>query len=106
MNVTGQAISGFFCIIRNAIDADIDYNGPRLYHLIRHKFRSTDRDNEHVGQSSNGGKIVRARMANSHSCIRPGAFLEGKQRDGFADDQRAAEHDDVFTGQINAASRE
>ena len=52
------------------------------------------------------GEICGRRMADGDRGVGAGFFLQREQRDGFADDQRAAEHDDVLALQVDAAARE
>jgi hypothetical protein len=66
-----------------------------------------DGGDEHVGLAGDRRQVGGLRVADGDGGVgaRP-CVCSGEQGDGFADDEAAAEDDDVFAGKVHAAARE
>jgi hypothetical protein len=90
----------------DAIDTDVDDDGSGLHHVGGDKFGPADGGDEHVGLAGERSEIGGAGVADGDGAVGTRALLQGEQCDGFTDDQRAAEDDDVFAFEVGPAARE
>ena len=86
------------------IPALVDHDGPGFHHVGRDELRPPDGGDQHVGEARDGMQIPRRGMADGYRAVRAGPLLQGEERDGFAHDEGAAEHDHMLPFEVNAAA--
>ena len=106
MHVAGEAVTGFLGRIGHAVDAHIDDDGAGLDHVGRDEFGAADGGDEDVGLAGDRGQVGGLRVADGDGGVGPRLLLEGEQGDGFADDEAAAEDDNVLAVQFHAGAHE
>jgi len=81
-------------------------SGAGFDHVGGDELGAADGGDEHVGLTGDLGEVAGAGVADGDGAVGAGFFLEGEQRDGFTDDEGAAEDDHVFALQVGAGAGE